>query len=91
MTNATANSKPIHSPGVLRYLAGVSCNTTGMSPFGLKANASSPNPSKRCFNNPAKCEVLNVIFSKMVIASGGITAHRNVARRPIPEINNAHP
>ena len=82
-----ANINPSQSPGVLKYVPGVSCGLS--TECMLKANAVGANPIKRSFNIAAKCEVPNVILSKNATARNGKIAQRKVARRAQPEINKA--
>ena len=84
-----ANISPSQSPGVLRYVPGVSRGQS-TDPM-LKAKALGANPIKRSFSIEAKCEVPNVIRSKNAIARNGKIAQRKVARRAQPEINSAQP
>ena len=76
-----------------RNLPGVSCvrESIAMLWCGLKSKAPGANPVKRFITEEPKCEVPNVILSKMPIASSGNTAQSNVARRAQPETNSSQP
>ena len=88
--NAAVIARPIHSPGLLRNLPGVSCVIGSIGKLCGTLRASGPPVNLRC-SMTAKCVVLNASFSMAQIASGGSVTHRNAARRAQPETSSNQP
>src|SRR5207248_11189494 len=89
--NAAATTSPIHRPGVLRNLPGVSCDSESTVPRGLNAKPFAAKSMTRYLSIKAKCELLNATFSRTEIAKKGNTAQRNVARRAHAETISSQP
>src|SRR4051794_27363535 len=85
-----ATMRPIHNPGVLKNVPGVS-DASGSKwavPFSSTRNALLNQPPSRSPRNVKNDALPKTIFVKTPIARNGMTAHKNVARFAQPDTSS---